>query len=210
MRKIILTVITIGSLLGCSENDNLLEVEKNLSNSKTENLLSQNEINDLLFLREEEKLARDVYLYSYDAYGLQIFKNIASSESSHMNSVLNLLNKYNIDDPALTNRGEFKNTELQAIYNNLTEQSNISLLEALKVGNIIEDLDINDLTLNENRTTNIDLLNVYSVLKCGSRNHLRNFYNQLLLNGGSYVPQFITSDEFESIINSSNEKCSLN
>jgi hypothetical protein len=110
----------------------------------------------------------------------------------------------------MENRGEFKNTELQEIYNYLIELSDISLLEALKVGNIIEDLDIKDLALNEARTEKIDLLSVYGSLKCGSRNHLRNFNNQLILNGGSYIPEYISQEEFETIVNSTNEKCGFN
>lgn len=206
MKKMVLVTVImfITVIVGCSEDTNENEA------SIVEVALTQDEINDLLFLREEEKLARDVYLYSFDKYGATIFNNIAASESSHMNSVLILLNKYDLEDPAMENRGEFKNTELQEIYNYLIELSDISLLEALKVGNIIEDLDIKDLALNEARTEKIDLLSVYGSLKCGSRNHLRNFNNQLILNGGSYIPEYISQEEFETIVNSTNEKCGFN
>jgi hypothetical protein len=206
MKKMVLVTVImfITVIVGCSEDTNENEA------SIVEVALTQDEINDLLFLREEEKLARDVYLYSFDKYGATIFNNIAASESSHMNSVLILLNKYDLEDPAMENRGEFKNTELQEIYNYLIELSDISLLEALKVGNIIEDLDIKDLALNEARTEKIDLLSVYGSLKCGSRNHLRNFNNQLILNGGSYLPEYISQEEFETIVNSTNEKCGFN
>jgi hypothetical protein len=206
MKKMVLVTVImfITVIVGCSEDTNENEA------SIVEVALTQDEINDLLFLREEEKLARDVYLYSFDKYGATIFNNIAASESSHMNSVLILLNKYDLEDPAMENRGEFKNTELQEIYNYLIELSDISLLEALKVGNIIEDLDIKDLALNEARTEKIDLLSVYGSLKCGSRNHLRNFNNQLILNGGSYISEYISQEEFETIVNSTNEKCGFN
>ena len=46
-------------------------------------VLSAKEASDLIFLREEEKLARDVYLALYDAWGTPIFLNISSSEQKH-------------------------------------------------------------------------------------------------------------------------------
>jgi len=208
MKKVILYVFTISFTLlsSCTDNDKDNEYLKTEQSTN----LTELEIEDLKFLREEEKLARDVYLFSYDLYKLQIFKNISNSEQQHMNSVLKLLNNYNLEDPASTIIGEFNNTELQSIYNSLIEKSKKSLLDALEVGNIIEDLDINDIALNEKRTSKVDILNVYSSLKCGSRNHLRNFNNQLLNNGGVYLPSYISENTFNSIINSDNEKCGSN
>lgn len=204
--SIIFTLLTIG----CSNDDNDSINDTILIETTSEELsLTSQEIEDLLFLREEEKLARDVYLYSYEKYNLQIFKNISNSESQHMNSVLQLLNDYNLQDPASTEIGVFNNEVLQSIYNQLVEQSSISLIEALKVGDKIEDLDIKDLALNENRTNKIDLLLVYGSLKCGSRNHLRNFHSQVLQNNGDYSPEFISIEEFNEIISSSNEKCGI-
>ena len=201
---IIYVLLSVLFLTSCSsdsdENDTNLEIEQ----------LTQEEIDDLFFLREEEKLARDVYLYAYDKYAAVIFKNIANSESQHMNSVLQLLNKYNLTDSASEIMGEFNNTTLQIIYNDLIEQVNISLLEALRVGDMIEDLDINDLNVNEQRTEKTDLLTVYGLLKCGSRNHLRNFNAQLLSMDGSYSPQFISQEDFDTIVSTSNEQCALN
>lgn len=195
-------------LLSCSSTDSE-EINTEIT-IETQDILTNEEISDIYFLREEEKLARDVYLYSYNLYSLQIFKNISNSEQKHMNSVLELLNRYNLEDPASETIGIFNNPDLQSIYNSLIETSNVSLLEALKVGNTIEDLDINDISENEKRTTNTDLLYLYSALKCGSRNHLRNFNNQVLQNNGIYEPIYISMSEFEAIISSSNEQCGNN
>jgi hypothetical protein len=210
MKKIIFSTIIISVFMlsvSCSNTDN----DETFNKSElTEINLTQEEISDLIFLREEEKLARDVYLNFYEKYNLQIFKNISNSESQHMSTVLKLLNKYDIEDPASPNIGVFHNTDLQKIYNDLIAQSNISLVEALKVGNKIEDLDISDLTLNESRTYNVDILSVYGTLKCGSRNHLRNFNALLLQNNDFYEPLFLTQDEFDAIVSTTNEKCNLN
>lgn len=162
---------------------------------------------DLQFLREEEKLARDVYLYAYDLYEIQLFNNIAQSEQSHMNSLLNLLIKYDIPDPVIDERGKFSNKELQALYDQLTAKADISMTEALIVGATIEDLDINDIDDFETRTTKSDILQVYGRLKCGSRNHLRSFTNQLKIISVSYEPQFISNDAYNAIIATENERC---
>ena len=201
MKKIVfVTFITAILLSNCS----------NESNNEALVPLSQAEINDLKFLREEEKLARDVYLYSYDKYQLMIFDNISQSEQRHMNSVLNLLNKYGIPDSASTEIGVFNNPDLQKLYTSLTKQADISSVEALKAGATIEDLDINDIDHFTANTTKLDLLNVYGNLNCGSKNHIRAFTNWLENNDVTYVPQYISIEEYNVILSSSNGGCGNN
>lgn len=167
-------------------------------------VLSDQEKSDLLFLREEEKLARDVYIYSYNKYGLAVFNNILGSEQNHMNSVLNILEKYGLTDPAGSNEvGVFSNKELQSLYDQLTAKAAISLEDALAVGANIEDLDINDIKTFYMHTTKSDLLTVYDRLTCGSKNHLRSFVAQL----GTYSPVYLTQAEYEAILSGSNGHC---
>ena len=199
--KIFVAFIT-GLLFSNCTNDNV--------NTDTEVTLTQNEINDLKFLREEEKLACDVYIYSYNKYKLAIFNSISQSEQTHMNSVLSLLNKYGIPDPSSVQMGIFVNQDLQVLYNNLISQSNISLIEALKVGATIEDLDINDIDDFIINTSKSDLLTVYNNLTCGSKNHIRSFTTELSNNEVSYEPQFISLEEYNSIINTPSGGCGNN
>ena len=157
-------------------------------------------------MREEEKLARDVYITLYSKWSVNIFNNISSSEQTHMDAVLLLLKKYNLTDPVGSNAvGVFNNATLQNLYNQLVAQGNNSVLDAYKVGATIEDLDIFDLknTLLNNDHQDIKL--VYDMLTKGSRNHMRSFYKNILNTGGSYTPQYITQAEFDAIINSSME-----
>lgn len=200
MKTIIIAFLSILSVTvtGCSKNDEINEITLELSNLEKQ---------DLIFLREEEKLARDVYLYAFEEYQEQIFYNISQSEQQHMNSVLYLLNKYNLEDPIIEELGVFSNQDLQQLYNQLTAQVDISIIEALKVGATIEDLDIKDIDEFELNTQSLDILNVYSGLKCGSRNHLRSFVLELDLNSISYSPQFISNEEYNEIIESDKERC---
>ena len=130
-------------------------------------------------MREEEKLARDVYNAFYDRYGLRVFSNIAASEQAHMNAVLTLLNRYGLADPAATTPGVFNNADLQALYDDLIAQGNQSLTEALRAGVLIEETDIADLQDGLALTTHADLRAVYANLLRASQNHLRAFSRQL-------------------------------
>jgi len=165
-----------------------------------------NEVSDLVFSREEEKLARDVYSFMINKWGSIIFTNISTSEQTHMDAILMLLNKYNIIDPVDSNAvGVFTNSALQVLYNHLVSDGSASALAAFKVGATIEDLDIYDLTEALSATDNQDIRLVYSMLIKGSRNHLRSFYSNILKLGGTYTPQYITQIEFDAIVNSSME-----
>ena len=141
--------------------------------------LSATEKESLLYMREEEKLARDVYNAFYDRYGLRVFSNIAASEQAHMNAVLTLLNRYGLADPAATTPGVFNNADLQALYDDLIAQGNQSLTEALRAGVLIEETDIADLQDGLALTTHADLRAVYNNLLRASQNHLRAFSRQL-------------------------------
>lgn len=168
--------------------------------------LSQNEIDGLLLMREEEKLARDVYEKLYEQHSLQIFGNIASSENTHFEAVGSLLEYFGIDDPAANTNGEFTNSELQELYDSLVTAGNESMADALKVGATVEEIDILDLENLINETDNEDIIMVYENLLRGSRNHLRAFDRQLEKNGIDYVPQYLDAGTFEAIVESEMER----
>lgn len=168
--------------------------------------LNSTELTSLSFMREEEKLARDVYITLYNKWRVNIFTNISASEQTHMESVLLLLNKYNLADPVGTNAvGVFNNPVLQNLYTQLVAQGSTSILEAYRVGATIEDLDIFDLKNALVTIDNQDIRLVYDNLTKGSRNHMRSFYKNILNVGGTYIPQYITQAEFDAIINSAME-----
>ncbi|MCA9385440.1 DUF2202 domain-containing protein [Candidatus Dojkabacteria bacterium] len=168
--------------------------------------LSQEEIDGLLLMREEEKLAHDVYITLYEKWGQNIFSNISKSEQTHTDMVASLLIKYDIEDPVKTNDvGVFQNTDFSKLYTELVEQGEQSLIDALTVGATVEDLDIKDLQTLMEQSDNQDIVTVYQNLTKGSRNHLRAFTRMLNRNGALYEAQYITESEYQEIIDTPSE-----
>ncbi|TXL06789.1 hypothetical protein BMR07_06350 [Methylococcaceae bacterium CS1] len=95
-------------------------------NTSIANELSQDEIDSLLFMREEEKMARDVYLTQYESWNDSVFDNIATSEQEHMDAIKPLLDTYNLPDPVIDEIGAFANSELEELYNKLVEDGEAS------------------------------------------------------------------------------------
>lgn len=211
MGTLLLTALSCGkdAVAGGNENNSnadLINLQAQINRLPKEPLNAA-ELNSLAFMREEEKLARDVYITLFNRWGVNIFNNISASEKNHMAAVLMLLNKYGLTDPVGANAvGVFKNVTLQNLYNQLVAQGNTSVLEAYKVGATIEDLDIFDLKKALIDIDNQDIRLTYDMLMKGSRNHLRSFYKNILNAGGTYTPQYITQAEFDAIINSAMER----
>jgi len=164
--------------------------------------LSEVEAEGLLWMREEEKLARDVYMALYSAWELPLFQNIANSEQAHMDAVIVLLlDTYNLEDPAQEQAGVFTDPELQALYDELFALGSQSIADALKVGAAIEEIDILDLQTYLAQTDNLDIQQVYNNLLMGSQNHLRAFTNTLMTQTGeTYQPQYLSFEEYQAIL----------
>jgi len=137
--------------------------------------LTQDEIDGILFMREEEKLAHDVYVQFYELYGQQIFLNISVSEKNHMDAMLRLIKFYGLEDSASELPGIFNNEELKQLYEDLMEIGNDDLLSALGVGVTIEETDIEDISALMEQTEVKNILQVYGNLLNGSENHLKSF-----------------------------------
>ena len=168
--------------------------------------LTADEAAGILYMREEEKLARDVYDRLGELWGMPIFLNIARSEETHMDAMLVLIDRYDLSDPVGDGvPGVFQDPTLQSLYDDLVETGTTSLEDAFRVGALIEELDIADLEEHLARTDNIDVRIVYQNLMKGSRNHLRSFYNQLDRSGVDYEPTYLPPDEYSRIINSPRE-----
>lgn len=175
--------------------------------------LSSDEISGLLFMREEEELARDLYIDIYDKKGLNTFKNISEkAETKHAEAIRVLLQRYGIDDPSTGSHNTYNDQDLQGLYNQLFSNAiGSDDLAALRVGAFVEETDIRDnnhyksLVSDEHQ----DIISTYDNLLCGSRNHLRAFVGQIEgLTGVDYVTQVSELDaEVQEILNTPREKC---
>lgn len=163
--------------------------------------LTQAEQAGLLFTREEEKLARDVYMALFETWQLPVFAQIAASEQRHMDAIKALLDRYAILDPVGANGpGVFTDARLAALYTQLVAKGRVSQAEALQVGATIEDLDIADIVKLIEATQLADLDLVYGNLARGSRNHLRAFVGAITAAGGTYTPQYLDAEDYAAII----------
>ena len=166
---------------------------------------SDTELDMLLHMKEEEKLARDVYAALYEKWGIPIFSNISRAENTHMSAVIYLLEKYGEEQTAVDEPGKFTNPDFQKLYAHLVTKGSTSLVEAFKTGALIEDMDIKDLMEFLDEVTNENIIMVFENLTKGSRNHLRAFNRQLSRSGIIYTPEYISQEEFDKIISSPHE-----
>lgn len=166
--------------------------------------LSQQEIDSLKFMREEEKLARDVYQVLYEQTLAMVFGNITQSEQKHMDRVGVFLEAYGIPDPAKEQVGEFTDQSLQTLHDDLLIKASVSDLEAYKVGALIEEVDIEDLELAIENTDIAELKAMYTNLRDASYKHLRAFTKQIIAIEGNYTAQVLDQTEVDEILTSAN------
>jgi len=162
--------------------------------------LSEAEAEALTFQREEEKLARDVYLTLYQKWGAVVFSNIAGSEQKHTDTMKKMLLKYNLPDPALPAIGAFNDPDLQEKYDLLVANGLKTYTDGLFVGATIEEIDLIDVQHAIDGTSRVDLRTAYQNLLEGSKNHLRAYVSSLAAQGIPYAPQFISQELYEAII----------
>jgi hypothetical protein len=141
--------------------------------------LNEAEIAMLKWMREEEKLARDMYLTLNTYYPAKIFTNIAASEQKHFDALGKKLELYGIEDPAQPEVGVFADPELQAFYTELLGLGMPSFVDSLKVGVMIETADLEDLEAAIDGTDSRPLARTYQHLLTGSEHHLAAFTRSL-------------------------------
>ena len=194
MKKLMLKVLGLALfaflLAACNPDSYVVSPENGMLNKESTNAIApdesgyaitQDEIDGLIYMRIEEKLARDIYTVLGTTWNAKVFLNIKVSEQAHMDAVKRMLDKYSITDPLLTDEvGVFPDPEFQALYDQLIAQGSVSLYEGLLVGVVIEELDIADLEDQlTNVVTNPGIINLYTNLKNASVNHLAAFNKNL-------------------------------
>lgn len=169
--------------------------------------LTDTEKADLLFMREEEELARDVYSNFAEIWSDMVFENIAKAETKHFNAIGKLLAAYGLQDSASQEEGQFNNSELQALYDDLLVRGSTSHVDALMIGGLIEEVDIEDLANAKAAAAKPAIQRVYDNLLCGSRNHLRAFARNLEFQGIAYEAQHLSQEEVDEILDTPMDRC---
>lgn len=168
-------------------------------------VLTDLEKSTILRMREDEKMAHDVYLTLNEKWNQKVFANILESENYHMSQVKMLIDKYKLEDPlAVTNdaRGVFVNQDIQRVYNELIASGSVSLLAAYKAGALIEETDIKELKEAMLNTEQKDIRSTYHYLEGASENHLVAFVRNIDRLGVNYVPVVLSKEEFNMILDS--------
>lgn len=139
--------------------------------------LTEEQLDTLVFIYQEEKVARDTYITLGNMYSNQtVFANIQESEQEHIDKAEILCDRYGADTSGINEQrvGEFEVPVLQELYDTLIAQGSQSELSALMVGEYIEITDIDDLEHAEEGMPT-DVVNTYENLKEGSLSHLAGF-----------------------------------
>jgi hypothetical protein len=190
-------------------------------------VLDYNERIHLIFMREEEKLARDVYTKLGSMYpDSVIFGNIDDSEQRHTTAVKAIIEKYGYKDPNTNDNigvytGEDYGWYFTEKYNLLVERASISELEALYVGAFIEELDMMDINqcpkviveadngisevtkCGKIATDNSDIVRLYDSLLDGSDSHLEGYVKNIekYIGQGNYQAQVLSQEQVDEILN---------
>jgi hypothetical protein len=201
----------IGTLAGCATESALP------AGPSSSAFLTPAEADRLVFMREEEKLARDVYedLAGYwsgredGAAVASILGRIAPSEQRHMDRLKALLDGFGLSDPVdpAETRGLFRDPDLAGLYAELTTRGRTGAAEALRVGSLIEEKDLADLQAALEAAAQDSIRTAYQALACGSRNHLRAFAGQLAAIEGGYQAQLLPPATVAAILASGSERC---
>jgi hypothetical protein len=154
-----------------------LEAKNNGKKSEDSATLSEDKKDKLFYVFQEEKVARDVYITLGELYPEEnTFALIQLSEQRHIEAAQTLCTTYDVDTSYvdLDAVGQFELPVLQQLYDTCVAQGSLSKLDALKVGELIELTDLDDL---ESIMVGMpeDVVDVYSNLEEGSKNHLDAF-----------------------------------
>lgn len=138
--------------------------------------LSDAEKTDIALMRDEERLAKELYEAFGEKWAVDAFTRIASSEQRHFDAMGTIITRYRLPDPAADAEvGTYSNPELQKLWDDWYARGMESKKAAIAVGVELETRDIADLKAAIETSDNPDLDRVYANLLRGSENHLKAF-----------------------------------
>ena len=189
-------------------------------------VFDHNEATHLVFMREEEKLARDVYTKLGMLYpDSVVFGQIDDSEQRHTDAVKAMLEQYGEEDPSTNDNlgvftGEAFGDYFSEKYEYLVNRAAVSELDALYVGAFIEELDMQDIRqcpqviveqdngIDDTTqcglvyTDQPDIISLYGHLLEGSANHLEGYVRAIesIIGEGAYTAQVLSQDAVDELL----------
>ncbi len=180
--------------------EGILSLEGGVASPTVPAALSPREQSGMLFIWEEEKVARDLYWSLHNESNLSIFADLARSEQNHMDQAKALMDRYGLNAPVSDSQGLFSNQTLIGYYDELMASGKQSPENALKAAAAFEEISIRDLE-NEIAVANSNDVKVtYEGLLAGSRKHLRSYVTDLEEQGLKYSPQYLSQKEFKETV----------
>lgn len=222
MRTYLITATLAGlfTLASCSQSDDVVQDDSTLSILKVEedgtsmmtranitpvmeatSPLTADETEFLYAIREDEKIAHDVYAAFSALYpAAKTISKIMTAESSHISAAEAVLDYYEIEYPPLSDTGIFEDADRQALYNDLITKGT-TLIKAYGTMALMEEETVYAYKSIQNQLTNSNLSLLLSQLIKASSNHLRATVRQVVKLGGSYSPAYLSDEEYQTIIN---------
>lgn len=166
------------------------------------NPLTADEIEFLFAMREDEKVAIDLYTAFATQYPTATqFSRIAAAEATHIAVAETVLGYYEVTYPALGAAGVFADAERQAQYQELLAKAT-TLQAAFEAMATLEEENIAAYKAVEANITNANLKLIVSNMIKASSNHLKAAVRQLTALGVTYTPAYLDQATFYNIINS--------
>jgi hypothetical protein len=165
--------------------------------------LSPGDVQGIVFIWEEEKVARDLYSSFYQGTNLTIFADLARSEQRHMDQAGMLMDRYGLTAPATGEPGVFSNETLERLYADLLARGRWSEEDALTAAVVFEEISIVDLEREISSARAEDVRVVYQGLLAGSRKHLRSYVRDLEDRRIRYTPEYLSPEEYREIVKAS-------
>lgn len=164
--------------------------------------LTADEIEFLFAMREDEKMAKDLYT----AFGAQYptavqFSRIATAEATHVAAIETMLTYYEVSFPALTPAGVFADAEKQAQYDAFLAQGT-TIQGAFEVMALLEEENIAAYKAVEATATNANIKLILANMVRASSNHLKAAVRQLTILGITYTPTHLDQATFDEVISS--------
>ena len=154
----------------------------------------------LIYAREEQKVARDLYQQLGEKWLSPVLASNAQAEQKHFDAVKTLLDRFGMTDPARPAAGQFTDPVLQKMYASLLERGGRSLVEAFNAAAYMEEAEIGDTGKFVEYANRLDIIRGLGTVYAEDRSHLRAYVAELKKLGVDYQPQLLSRSDFDNLM----------